>query len=175
MSKIHLIKILALGAIAAMLGASCEDSHDSPSEKMVQAQRNDDTSGSETKRLKLQYAYGGFNGAGAVEDPNVAISGLRIHGRSGMSYSWKSGSSLKPWGLSDGDAGAIACIFYQNSNGDWIGGKFDWISTSRRTRDFVNLNGGYGGWRPEPFHSARKHGFCIVSRDGRKRSNFITD
>lgn len=169
-----LVRFLALSVLAVAIGTSCEDSHDSPSEDVVNQQQQHYDAIS-TGRVKLNYTYGGFKGGNAVEDPDVKISGLKINGRSGMSYSWVGGSSLRFWGLSDGDAGAIACIFYQNSNGDWIGGKFDWISTSRRTRDFVNLNGGYGGWRPELFHSARKHGFCIVSRDGRKRSNFITD
>lgn len=123
--------------------------------------------------VKLEFVYGGVSG-NPVEDPNVKISNLRIHGRSGMSYSWSSGTSLAAWGLSNGDAGAYACMFYEK-DGRWVGGKFDWISTSRTTRDFINLNAGYGGWKPDEFYAAKKHGFCIMSSDRRKRSNFITD
>lgn len=176
MSKFLKVEIIALSALVCVFGASCEDSHDSPSEDVAQHQQQQyETSSGSTARLKLQYVYGGFRGGNAVEDPDVRISGLKINGRSGMSYSWAGGSSLRFWGLSDGQADALACIFYQDANGNWIGGKFDWVSTNRRTRDFKNLNGGYGGWKPELFYAAKKHGFCIVSEDGRKRSNFITD
>lgn len=61
----------------------------------------------------------------------------------------------------------------QNNSGAWVGGKFDWISSSRRSRDFVNVYSGYAGWSladvPNPCQAA----FVIVSPDGKKRSNVI--
>lgn len=137
---------------------SCEDSGDSPSS---------------SDGAKLSFVYGGVK-AHPSEDPNVQIANLRINGRSGLSYSWANGTSLRAWGLADSEAGALACAFYLDGN-TWKGGKFDWVSTSRRTRDFINLNGGYEGWEPEKFHAAPERGFCIVSADGKKRSNFITE
>lgn len=130
-------------------------------------------SGSSGASPKLHYVYGGVNGESAIEDPMVRISNLTINGRSGMAYSWENGSSLSAWGFGDNVSGAYACIFYLDSNGEWYGGKFDWISTSRRTRDFKNLNSGYGGWNPEKFYAAKCYGFLILSHDGKKRSNFI--
>jgi len=128
-----------------------------------------------TESPKLHFIYGGVKGENAVEDPAVRISNLRINGRSGMSYSWDNGSSLAAWGLGNDTAGALACIFYLGSDGEWYGGKFDWISTSRRTRDFENLNSGYNGWQPEKFYAAKHHGFLILSSNGKKRSNFIIE
>ena len=164
--------IYALSAL--LLLASCEqvddivdnDSHHEDVPDVTQTETNQ-------TEIKLHYVYGGVKGENAVEDPKVKISNLRINGSSGMSYSWDNGSSLAAWGLANDNAGALACIFYQDSNGEWYGGKFDWVSTSRRTRDFKNLNEGYNGWQPEKFYAAKRHGFLILSSNGKKRSNFI--
>lgn len=117
----------------------------------------------------LVYKYGGFHGENAVEDPNTQIKDLHMS-KSGMSYKWARGS-LSNWGLSHDDANALACAFYWDGS-RWIGGKFDWISTSRTTRDFKNLED-YNGWRSGPFFSAPKRAFCIVSKDGKKRTNLL--
>lgn len=120
----------------------------------------------------LDFRFGGFRGGGAAEDPATQIKGFRFSS-SGMSYAWAKGD-LGSWGLARDSAGAIACAFYRD--GDvWIGGKFDCISTSRTTRDWKNIRAGYNGWKPDAFFAAKKHAFCIVSADGRKRTNLITD
>lgn len=118
----------------------------------------------------LVYRYGGFDGSRAAEDPATQIAGLHIS-RSRLSYKWAKGS-LRNWGLADSQAHALACAFYWDGR-QWIGGKFDWISTSRTTRDWTNLDGGYHGWNADAFWSAPKRAFCIVSKDGRKRTNLI--
>ena len=121
---------------------------------------------------RLDFRFGGFRGCGAVEDPATQIKDFRMDS-SGMRYAWAAGD-LGNWGLDRSAAGAIACAFYQD--GDvWIGGKFDWISSSRTTRSWNNVRDGYHGWKPDVFFSAKKHAFCIVSADGRKRTNLITD
>jgi len=117
----------------------------------------------------LVYRYGGFNGSHAVEDPNTQIKDLHMS-RSGLRYKWAKGS-LKNWGLADTEAHALACAFYWDGK-QWIGGKFDWISTSRTSRDFNNLDG-YNGWKSEPFFAAPKRAFCIVSKDGKRRTNLL--
>lgn len=123
----------------------------------------------------LMFKWGGFHGENAVEDPAVQIGSVRMS-RSGMSYKWTKGS-LRNWGLADGDAGALACAFYwDDSSESWVGGKFDWISTSRTTRDFKNINDEhYGGWNPDLFWRAKRRAFCIVSKDGRKRTNLAEE
>ena len=119
----------------------------------------------------LVFKFGGFHGENAVEDPNTQIKDLHMS-RSGMSYKWAKGN-LSNWGLSHDDAHALACAFYWDAAaGQWIGGKFDWISTSRTTRDFKNLED-YNGWRSGPFFAASKRAFCIVSEDGKRRTNIL--
>ncbi len=120
----------------------------------------------------LVFRHGGFNGSKAVEDPATQIKGFKFSS-SGMSYAWAKGD-LGNWGLARTDAGALACAFYWDGE-RWIGGKFDWISTSRTTRSWENIRGHYNGWDPDAFFSAKRHAFCIVSRDGRKRTNLVED
>lgn len=122
---------------------------------------------------RLVFRFGGFDGSRAAEDPATQIGSLHIS-RSKLSYRWTAGS-LRNWGLADSQAdGALACAFYWSpSDGAWIGGKFDWISTSRTTRDWNNLNGGYHGWNADAFWAAPKRAFCIISKDGRRRTNLL--
>lgn len=129
---------------------------------------------SHSDKIELVWSYGGVNGSKSVEDPRVQIKSLSIHGTSGLSYRYAVGD-LSVWGLSRNQADALACAFYEGSDGKWYGGKFDWVSTSRLTRDFANLNAGYGGWNANAFHSASKRGFLIMTKDGRKRTNLITE
>lgn len=121
----------------------------------------------------LFWRFGGFDGARAVEDPAVRIADLRVSS-GGLSYRWETPQGLSAWGLARGQADAIAAAFYwDDARGNWIGGKFDWISTSRTTRDFKNISAGYHGWDSQAFFAARKIAFCIVSRDGARRSNIV--
>ena len=119
---------------------------------------------------KLVFRFGGFRGASALEDPATQIGSVRMS-RSGMSYKWTKGD-LSNWGLAREKADALACAFYwSESEKAWIGGKFDWISTSRTTRDFKNIDEGYHGWDAKAFWEAPRRAFCIVSEDGRVRTN----
>ena len=118
----------------------------------------------------FRFTYGGFNGSGAgLSEPRIA--NLRISGGS-MSYSW-AGPTLAAWGMGNSEAGAICCLFVKNSAGAWIGGKFDWISTSRTSRSLNHVTGGYGGWTlagvPNPCEAA----FVIINASGSRRSNVI--
>ena len=136
------------------------------------AQASSDSPSSPSSPVVLDFRYGGFDGSKAVEDFSTQIEFFQFSS-AGMSYQWAS-SSLRPWGLNDTDAGALACAFYWDGS-RWIGGKFDWISTSRTTRSWENIRGHYNGWDPDAFFSAKKHAFCIVSRDGKRRTNLLTD
>lgn len=118
----------------------------------------------------FNFCYGGFNGSSAVQS-GVQISGLSFS-RDGLSFSYT--TDLSAWGLSYTDArGALACLFVQKSDGSWVGGKFDWISSSRTSRSFSGHVPGYNGWSlagvPNPCNAC----FVIVSSDGRKRSNVL--
>ncbi len=125
-----------------------------------------------TDAPSIEWRYGGFDGSKAQEDPDTQISDLRI-GSDGLSYKWAKGN-LGNWGLARTDASAIAAAFWWDGS-RWIGGKFDWISTSRTTRDFKNIQEGYNGWNAQAFLNAKRRAFCIVSKDGKKRTNRIED
>ncbi len=119
----------------------------------------------------LQWTYGSFKGGDAKLGAQPRISGLKVN-NSGMSYSWVSGGCENLGASSSSDASCVACLFCY-SGGKWVGGKFDWVSTSRRTRDFKNIHEGYHGWSPTVFKNATAYAFVIVSKDGKSRSNVI--
>ena len=117
----------------------------------------------------LKWAFGGVDGSGAALS-SPRLSGLKARGES-ISYHWDAG--LSGWGLADGDAGALACFFVERENGEIVGGKFDWVSTSRSTRGLENIFSGYAGWTLEGIGNPCKCWFVAVSRDGKKRSNVV--
>lgn len=119
---------------------------------------------------RMDWRYGGFDGSRAVEDENTQISDLHMT-RGGLRYKWARGN-LRNWGLADTDAGALACVGFWEG-GTLVIGKIDWISTSRTTRDFQNLDDGYRGWKPALFWGAKKRAFCIASKDGKRRTNIL--
>jgi hypothetical protein len=68
----------------------------------------------------------------------------------------------------------VACLFVQRSDGKWVGGKFDWISSSRTTRDFNNiLDKPYLGWNLNGVPNPCSVVYVVVKADGKKRSNTI--
>lgn len=124
--------------------------------------------------VELDFRYGGFKGGKAKEVEDCRISSLKV-GSDKMSYKWLKGGceALGATSREDYDH-TVACAFYWDGS-RWVGGKFDWVSTSRTYRDFENIRTGYGGWDAVAFFRATKHAFCIVSVDGKKRSNLIED
>jgi hypothetical protein len=151
----HLPESVAVGSVIGELSPTPADSEDGD-------EPVDFTS--------LVWARGGFNGEHAALD-SPRISGLRVHSN-GLSFTYD--TDLSSWGYAHTDhLGALACLFTRH-NGRWEGGKFDWISSSRITRDFHNIRvDHYFGWRPEHLDSAEAVAFVIVSSDGRRRSNII--
>jgi hypothetical protein len=120
------------------------------------------------------WRFGGFNGSRATEVPGCRIGSLRVT-RSGLSYKWESGGCEALGASSREDySRTLACAFYWDGT-KWVGGKYDYVSTSRTSRTFENIDEGYGGWNASEFFGAKRHGFCIVSTDGKRRSNFIED
>ncbi len=119
----------------------------------------------------LDWCWGSFSGKSASPVSGVEIGSLKVSS-SGMSYKWKSGGCEKLGASSATDASCLACLFCK-LDGKWKGGKFDWISTSRTTRDFANISGGYNGWQKDAISKATEYAFVIVSKDGKKRTNVI--
>ena len=117
----------------------------------------------------LDWCWGGFNGSKAAESGEARIKGLRVTS-SGLSYSWEKGGCEALGASGKDDAGhTLACLFLE----DGRGGKFDWISTSRTSRSFENIEGRYNGWDPAAFKASRKLYFCVCSADGKRRTNLI--
>lgn len=118
----------------------------------------------------LSWRYGGFNGSGAQLD-TPRLSNLSCDGRS-VSYRWDVGMS--GWGLGNGDAGAICAVFFLR-DGEWIGGKFDWVSKSRASRELKHVEA-YSNWPTSGIKLPWKGrvAFVVVSADGRFRSNVLT-
>lgn len=126
---------------------------------------------SSSSAVTLDYRYGGFKGGSAKEDSRCRISNFKM-GKSGCSLKWE---TEIPGDWKRGEGGfVIAAIFYKDGD-RWVGGKFDWIDRSRSTRDFKNIDGGYNGWNASAFRAAKKHAFCVVSADGKLRSNLLED
>ncbi len=120
----------------------------------------------------LNWSMGGFKGSGALMHSGAVIGSLSVKSN-GMSYKWVSGGCETIGATSKGDADhTLACMFYKDAGGKWQGGKFDWISTSRTTRDYKNIHDGYNGWNPSAFAAATEYAFVIVGTNGR-RTNVI--
>lgn len=118
---------------------------------------------------KLQWEFGGVKG-GKAELSSPRLSGLKAGAKS-LSYKWEEG--LGDWGLARDDAGALACFFVEREDGSIVGGKFDWVSTSRSTRGLENVFNGYGGWTLKGVPNPCKVYFVVITSDGRKRTNVV--
>lgn len=120
----------------------------------------------------LHWSHGGFDGSKAVLNPGAVIGNLSVSS-GGLSFRWISGNCQTLGASSSGDIDkTLACMFYRDSGGRWQGGKFDWISTSRLTRDFKNVDSGYRGWNTAAFRESKEVAFVVVGLNGR-RSNVI--
>lgn len=154
------------GGIAAATSATAATS--------AQAETSLASAGDDVSPSLLNWCWGGFKGASAAAAAGVAISSLRVTA-SGLSYRWAAGGCERLGAESREDySHTLACLFCR-IGGVWRGGKFDWISTSRTTRDLKNVRDGYGGWRPDAIEAADAYAFVIVSRDGKRRTNIIME
>ena len=118
---------------------------------------------------QFQWKFGGVDGSKAkLSSPR--ISGLKV-GASSISYKWD--KDLSAWGLAKDQATALACWFVEKEDGSIVGGKFEWIATSRRTRSLDNVLTGYGGWKLDGVPNPCRCWFVVVSEDGKLRSNVV--
>ena len=117
----------------------------------------------------LQWKFGGVNGGGAALS-TPRLSSLRCSGNT-LSYKWVVG--LNTWGYGHDDAGAICAAFVQKSDGSWVGGKFDWVSTSRSSRGLEHILAGYGGWSLAGVPNPCQICFVVIDSNGKRRSNVI--
>jgi len=179
-------RIVALGTITLMglMSAGCEDSsrvdgvawNRTSTEAPVDENTPGDpaalgSAGDMVPFGALNWTYGGEKCSGAGHS-GVTISGLSMNANA---LSFKYNTDLSVWGISHGDTGnAWACLFVKNNAGQWVGGKMDWISSSRTSRDYHNVYGGYNGWTLHDVPNPCEAAFVIVHKSGKKRSNVIT-
>jgi len=122
----------------------------------------------------LDFRFGGFRGGKAVEDSRCRLSSPKISADS-IRYKWET-KVPADWERNRTEKGdlVVAAAFYWDGS-RWVGGKFDWTDESRDTRSCENIHDGYGGWDASAWRSAKRRAFCVVSVDGRYRSNLIED
>lgn len=117
----------------------------------------------------LQWKFGGINGShAAVSTPSLA--NLKCN-RNTLSYTWVVG--LEGWGLAKGDAGALCAAFVEKEDGSWVGGKFDWVSTSHTAKGLENVLAGYDGWNLAGVPNPCMICFVVIDANGKRRSNVI--
>lgn len=177
----HYTRLVALATLATTLAlVGCESSDDIDGNVWMAQTTSAETSSTANTTTttasrdavsfsSLNWSFGGFNGSGAkISSPS--IGNLRISGDT-LTYSW-TGTTLRAWGISDEDhRSTLICLFVKRNDGAWVGGKFDWVSTSRTSRNLENVFHGYEGWSlagvPNPCEAA----MVIVHVDGSKRTN----
>ena len=118
----------------------------------------------------LHWTFGGFHASTNAPHSSVTITNLSCNAE-GLRFKWT--QDLSAWGLAREDADAVACLFVMDEDGRWIGGKFEWISSSRDTRQFKNIRDGYNGWSLRDIPNPTEVAFVIFRKDGKKRSNII--
>lgn len=121
---------------------------------------------------QFEWRFGGENFSKAKPSGAVQLS-LRSLSASKITYSWD--KDLSGWGVDYNDhTKAIVCAFVRTADGRWVGGKFDWVSSSRKERDFKHMTSEpYKGWSLAGIPNPTGLAFVVVRHDGRDRSNVI--
>jgi len=148
-------KALSLFLIAAAMAAGCKDG------------KTPSSSPDAVPFSELAWTWGRFDGSKAVLDA-PRISGLAVAGTAHLTFKWD--VDMAAWGYADGDPKGVACLFIKR-DGKWVGGKFEWVSSSRTFRGMENIRAGYAGWDVKAVGAADSFAYVVVSKDGRKRSN----
>lgn len=144
----------------------------SPSQQNETETHENPPSSSTTEDFKYS-SFGSPNCAKAKEDPKVQIKDLKWSTKQ-LSYKWKSSTKLEQWEITNPhDAQALACFGYLDQTGVWRFCKIDWISSDRLSRTMTNVNEGYNGIDPKVYFAAKEHGFFIMEKNGKRRSNII--
>lgn len=127
-------------------------------------------------KVVLDFRYGGFKGGGAKEDPRCRIGSPKIT-KDKISWKWetKIPSDWKRGSTSKGPMVISAAFYWDEAEKKWIGGKMDWCDEARTSRACNHIHDGYNGWKSAGWDAAKKRAYCVVSADGKWRSNLIED
>lgn len=113
--------------------------------------------------------YGGVNMSSATLDPSYQLQ-VSADGRnwSEAPASWRSGHGGPGGGH---DAVGTCCVAYQNARGDWVGGKYEWLTRPVRPRHYGNIRNGYNGWVAPSSGTPIK--VWVHTGDGNRVSNVV--
>jgi hypothetical protein len=116
----------------------------------------------------LSWCYGGFNGSNAAVVEDAVLRGVTLKGDT-FTIEWDKGDCRNLGATSKEDSDhTVACLFLANGKG----GKFEWISTSRKTRSTENIKNGYNKWPKSALDKGGRLWFCIAGvKDDKKTSN----
>lgn len=127
----------------------------------------------QSESIKID-SFGSPNTSKATEDPNAQIKDLKLN-KDGLSYKWAKGGCENLGASSKGDYSQTLAVAGYGDGKTFKAAKFDWISTSRTSRSFENIHEHYNGFDPDAFFSAKHRCFFIMSKDGKRRTNILTD
>ena len=120
----------------------------------------------ESAEPKLSWCYGGFDGSKAEISEDAVLASASLKGDT-LTFAWDKGDCRNLGATSKTDADhTVACLFLE----DGAGGKFEWISTSRKTRSVKNIKDGYNKWPKTALDAGGKLWFCIAGSDGKRRT-----
>lgn len=157
-------KALGINPAGAGEGEACEGNRAREEPEAAPAPSSTST------ELVLDFRYGGFDGSRAKEDPRCRLSLVSI-GKEKIAYKWE--TDIPADWKRDGTLVVVAAFFWDGAR--WVGGKFEWTDESRSSRSAANIRDGYHGWDAAAWDKAARRAFCVVSADGKWRSNLIGD
>jgi len=116
----------------------------------------------------LSWCYGGFDGSKAKMVEDAVLESATLKGDT-LTLKWKTGGCEQLGATSNTDSDhTVACLFLE----DGAGGKFEWISQSRKTRSMKNVREGYNGWPKTALEGGGRLWFCVAGvKDDQKTSN----
>lgn len=159
-------KCKAAGAIGAGYYAFKREKHDAAAIRACGAPASAPTTPQTGDDVDLSKAvWHGPDGRGAKV--TETLYNLTFDGKA---FRYRQSAGTAKWTPRTGakSVNQYACFFVKR-NGVWTGGKFDWSSETRNSRERTNIDGGYtGGIRPVPGEEVR---FCLMDLNGTKRTN----
>jgi len=132
-----------------------------------------ETEETQSETIKI-VSFGSPNTSKAKEEAAAQIKDLKLN-KDGLSYKWAKGGCEQLGATSKSDYSQTLAVAGYGDGKTFKCGKFDWISTSRTTRSFENVHDHYNGFDPDAFFKAPHRCFFIMSKDGKRRTNILTD
>ena len=121
------------------------------------------------KKLKIEWVYGGVNGANAKEDTSATGYNMKSVRFDGKTVKFEGVGGM--WGNTHAKPEARNCLFFKEGD-TYFGGFYEWGDPTRTSRPIDNITGKYKGWDPARLARATEFAFCVTDYSGKNRSNF---